>query len=200
MDWRIAMYLDPADYSIEGLAGVSGFTAPDFFLDLADPTNANYTKVINTSNGVNNHRALIDLSDLGISDWNTIDGQNHLAFLIPTVTGANNGLVTGTALSDNSGWTSGVMEGLYDEPFDQNGADTFLNYGFSYGNVAGRVTTQSAVLLGDVNLDGQVNLLDVSPFIDRISSGDYQAEADCNEDGVVNLLDVDPFIALLAGG
>jgi hypothetical protein len=58
----------------------------------------------------------------------------------------------------------------------------------------------AAVLLGDINLDGVVNLLDVDPFIERISTGDFQAEADCNEDGVVNLLDVDPFIDLLAGG
>lgn len=56
------------------------------------------------------------------------------------------------------------------------------------------------ILLGDVNLDGTVNLLDVDPFIDRLSSGSYQAQADCNQDGVVNLLDVDPFILILAGG
>ena len=55
-------------------------------------------------------------------------------------------------------------------------------------------------LLGDVNLDGAVNLVDVDPFVDLLGIGDYQAEADCNQDGVVNLLDVDPFIAILVGG
>ena len=59
---------------------------------------------------------------------------------------------------------------------------------------------KSPILLGDVNLDGVVNLLDVSPFIDRISTGTFQSEADTNQDGVVNLLDVNPFIAILAGG
>lgn len=59
---------------------------------------------------------------------------------------------------------------------------------------------QPATLLGDVNLDGTVNLLDVDPFVDRISSGTYQAEADCNQDGTINLLDIDPFIAILGGG
>ena len=63
-----------------------------------------------------------------------------------------------------------------------------------------RLTATKLVLLGDVNLDGLVNLLDVDPFIDRLASGDFQAEADCNEDKVVNLLDVDPFIVLLSGG
>ena len=56
------------------------------------------------------------------------------------------------------------------------------------------------VLHGDVNLDGAINLLDVGPFVDRLASGVFQAEADVNKDGVVNLLDVGPFVDLLAGG
>ena len=55
------------------------------------------------------------------------------------------------------------------------------------------------VLHGDVNLDGEVNLLDVDPFINVLSSGEYQAEADVNKDGVVNLLDVAAFIDVLGG-
>ena len=61
------------------------------------------------------------------------------------------------------------------------------------------ITCGSDVLHGDVNLDGVVNLLDVQPFVDLISSGDFQAEADVNKDGVVDLLDVGPFVDLLAG-
>ena len=57
--------------------------------------------------------------------------------------------------------------------------------------------TTTTLLLGDVNLDGAVNLLDVGPFVERVASGTYQAEADCNGDGSVNLLDVDAFIAIL---
>ena len=56
------------------------------------------------------------------------------------------------------------------------------------------------VLLGDVNLDGFVNLLDVAPFVDRVSNGVFQAEADVNQDGLVNLLDVAPFVQILTGG
>jgi hypothetical protein len=56
------------------------------------------------------------------------------------------------------------------------------------------------VLLGDINLDGIVNLLDVAPFVDLINSGQFQAEGDLNGDGIVNLLDVGPFIELLGGG
>lgn len=56
------------------------------------------------------------------------------------------------------------------------------------------------VLLGDVNLDGAVNLLDVAPFVDLVSEGFFQPEGDTNEDGSVNLLDVAPFIAILSAG
>ena len=54
------------------------------------------------------------------------------------------------------------------------------------------------VLLGDVNLDGMVNFLDISPFIGVLADiGDNQAEADTNEDGMVNFLDIAPFINIL---
>ena len=54
--------------------------------------------------------------------------------------------------------------------------------------------------LGDVNHDGDINLLDVAPFVQLITSGTYQTQGDINEDGAVNLLDVGPFVQLLTGG
>ena len=59
------------------------------------------------------------------------------------------------------------------------------------------IADELSVLLGDVNLDGEVNLLDVTPFINVIATGQFQAEADINQDGVVNLLDAGPFVELL---
>ena len=56
-----------------------------------------------------------------------------------------------------------------------------------------------STLLGDVNLDGTVDFLDISPFIAVLSGGIDQAEADCNEDGEVNFLDISPFISILSG-
>ena len=53
------------------------------------------------------------------------------------------------------------------------------------------------VLLGDVNLDGEINLLDVQPFIESFSDCIYSAEADVNTDGFIDLLDVAPFVELL---
>ena len=57
-----------------------------------------------------------------------------------------------------------------------------------------------AAVPGDVNLDGEVNGLDVDPFVEVLLSGPYQVEADMNEDQVVNGLDVDPFVAAVVGG
>lgn len=57
----------------------------------------------------------------------------------------------------------------------------------------------TSVLLGDVNQDGVVNFLDIAPFIDFLTNGNYLEEADCNLDGVVTFLDIAPFIAILSG-
>ena len=54
-------------------------------------------------------------------------------------------------------------------------------------------------LLGDVNQDGVVDLLDVAPFVDLIINGQYQVEADINMDGEVNLLDVAGLVQLISG-
>ena len=54
------------------------------------------------------------------------------------------------------------------------------------------------VIPGDVNEDGEVNLLDVEPFVVCLSGGNFHVAADVNGDDVVNLLDVGPFISLLS--
>jgi hypothetical protein len=59
-------------------------------------------------------------------------------------------------------------------------------------------------LLGDVNLDGEVNGLDVDPFVEVLLNGTddnaTQVMADMNSDGEVNGLDVDPFVAAVVDG
>ena len=55
------------------------------------------------------------------------------------------------------------------------------------------------LLLGDVNLDEEVNGLDVDPFVGLVTGGTFQAEGDMNGDGEVNGLDVDPFVAAVVG-
>jgi len=54
-------------------------------------------------------------------------------------------------------------------------------------------------LLGDVNLDTVVDFLDISPFILRLSTNEFQFEADIDGNGSVDFLDISPFIILLSG-
>lgn len=61
------------------------------------------------------------------------------------------------------------------------------------------ISVSGGVLLGDVSLDGRVDFGDISHFINRLASDEYQAEADCNEDGLVNFFDIPFFISALAG-
>ena len=55
------------------------------------------------------------------------------------------------------------------------------------------------VLLGDANLNGVVNFLDIPAFIAVLQSGVFLAQADCDQNGVVNFLDIPAFIAILQG-
>ena len=55
-------------------------------------------------------------------------------------------------------------------------------------------------ILGDVNCDGYVSLLDVGPFVELLTDGGFSTKADINGDGAVTLLDVAPFVSILNGG
>lgn len=58
---------------------------------------------------------------------------------------------------------------------------------------------EAGYILGDVNCDGAVNTLDISPFTQLLSSGEYSVKGDANKDGQINLLDVQPFVDLITG-
>ena len=69
-----------------------------------------------------------------------------------------------------------------------------------FGSVATVTLTRTDVDLfvpGDVNNDGEVNPLDVNPFVALIAEQIFIPAADINCDGEVNLLDVQPFVNLL---
>ena len=55
------------------------------------------------------------------------------------------------------------------------------------------------VIIGDLNGDSVVDLLDVAPFVEALSGSGYIVEADINLDGSIDLLDVGPFVDLLSG-
>ena len=54
-------------------------------------------------------------------------------------------------------------------------------------------------LLGDVDMDGDVDFLDIPFFIDVITNGGDQAEADIDGNGVVDFLDIPLFVNILTG-
>ena len=77
------------------------------------------------------------------------------------------------------------------------GSGSSLGSGLAhYQNVSWALAAQ----LGDLNCDSEINLLDVAPFVDVLTSGDYVAKADVNQDGIVDLLDIVPFVDLLSAG
>ena len=50
---------------------------------------------------------------------------------------------------------------------------------------------------GDVDGNGEVNFLDIGPFVMVLTTGTNQVEADCNFDGRVDFLDIAPFVTVL---
>ena len=71
---------------------------------------------------------------------------------------------------------------------------------FAVDNILIEADSKGGFLLGDVNCDGVVDLLDVAPFVDLVINGGFSAKADINMDGFVDLLDVAPFVNILTGG
>ena len=120
----------------------------------------------------------------------------------PAIDAGNNGLFFRDICDvDNDGDTDEFL------PVDLNGDARFVagsdNLSLTATIDIGAIEFQgnaSGVVLGDVNQDGAVNLLDVGPFVGLVSAGQFQAEADINQDGAVNLLDVGPFVSLLSNG
>ena len=83
--------------------------------------------------------------------------------------------------------------------FDNDSDIDIVGRGFTSASFARpAIVPNKLVLLGDVNLDRELNLLDIVPFVESILSVFYLSEADVNGDGFVDLLDIDPFVSLLS--
>ena len=97
-------------------------------------------------------------------------------------------LLTGR-LADNNEFSLNLNSQLGDFGVDFVSADALLT-----------LTLIDGVLLGDVNDDGSVDLLDVGPFVNALANDIFSLAADINKDGVLDLLDISPFVDLLVGG
>jgi len=141
----------------------------------------------------------VNMDSANSTPWMAVDTENQASLIIPTNL---------TETFDYYSVTISTM--IYSEGHEYfwlvsgygvNGYRT-TDTGPAIGvdNIDFRVSLASAVVLGDVNLDGNVNALDISGFINRLTTGTYQAEADINQDLAVNALDISGFVSCLTGG
>ena len=136
-----------------------------------------------------------------------------------TTSGVAGDLTVFTQMNSPSNSFSTVTAGIQTQTYDIDATGSAFANGqqsFAFGSVEVSVTAFSVsnstfnpsgsftltvtplTLLGDVNLDGSVNFLDIAPFIAVLANEGFQAEADIDQTGVVNFLDIARFIELLS--
>ena len=108
---------------------------------------------------------------------------------------------TSTAQASPEGWTLGDQIAF-------NDGDGWEEFSLGPANESGRLSIDvlpvgpfvPPSMQGDVNMDGDVDFLDIGPFITLLSSGMFQVEADTNNDGYGRLSWISQsFIAILSG-
>ena len=191
---------NPYPLSIKLFVGLNDLNANPTDIDgiIGAPSNTDWINTILTSiNGSNVWFHEWDLSSFG---YEVVAGQTYyLAANAIAPNGSFDEQPTIPQVTD-----SGSILGGEDDYFLFEGIiDPAIPVGDFYGfdQAAVRLTAISMeVLLGDINCDGAVNLLDVAPFVDLISSGEFSPKGDFDSNGAVNLLDVAPFVNAIAGG
>ena len=80
----------------------------------------------------------------------------------------------------------------YDYPSNQVMIPRAQKYSYDYFDID--------MLLGDVNNDDTINILDVISTINIVlNSDDYNLNADMNQDGTINILDVVSLVNVILG-
>ena len=79
-------------------------------------------------------------------------------------------------------YISSLLDDLYGCT-DENASNYDVSAGIDDGSCEYYIT-------GDINLDGQINILDIVQLTNMILSDDYQESADLNGDGNLNILDI----------
>ena len=195
------------DVSVTGLA----FDSDGALFGADDAADA--LVAINPTTGAATRIGLFGTSDINSLAFNSsnelfgVDSELNMLFSIDTNSGQATpigplgvsliGFRDVQAVAFDSGVLYGIdtIEDAVLQINTQTGQATAVT-GIGSGQVIG--LTSSGLLPGDVNQDGEINFLDISPFITTLSVGGDQAEADVNEDGMVDFLDISPFIELLS--
>ena len=150
------------------------------------------------------------------------DGASNVA-LFGEALGAINTIDLDARHSLSGGWALGraTIYGGIEENFGDANESAFLQFGSFHPDVVNFIRCDGSTtvvdrdvddvmlgrfcgaadgrefelfVLGDVNQDNDVDLLDVGPFVDLISNQEFQIEADIDRNGVVDLNDVQPFV------
>ena len=152
---------------------------------------------------------LFSTIDLGVDDWEDWQFSYPGEVLLEATSGWEGGQFE--ALPSEAGAAPENVNQLRDPGiFEDADGTLYLIYAGQGEDALGiaRLSTVSDVLVGDMNGDGVIDFLDISPFIVALSDpAAYQASfnldadvsGDTNGDGVFDFLDISGFIVLLSG-
>ena len=192
------------DSTLEGVTISPGVTIGEFEFDNSDSAFTDGTTIVHQiMSTVNDPGVTADVIDVsgqldldGVTiELATVDADGIPAMLSDFDPNADQDFVV--AIANSIGIADGIT--VNTDGFANDFPGAFTAMVVAQGSREALIVRYSEVLLGDVNLDGVVNLLDVAPFVEALADGTFVPEADINQDGTVNLLDVGPFIQILGG-
>ncbi len=143
--------------------------------DIAEPTQNNVFQ--NILNDTENYTFVdYDIASGNSSDWSYPSWPSHLDHI----------LITNELFDEYD--NSDVLTIKIDDYLD--GGWNEYDYNVSDHRPVAISFHLNSSLDGDLNGDGQIDILDIIALVNTILNGDYSASADLNEDGAVNILDI----------
>jgi len=202
---------------------LTGFEVPDFtFFTFNNGVPTNDGFAVSVGPAEDNFGGIGDTDSLIVRDFLLTEDTE---FLVEAIIGDNNDSdftlaireasgeffsipVSGTDLADDGQAIVGISDFAFNGDVDDGIPNSViievgLQSTFGSGNAVDVVLQRVSILppvfvLGDCDLDGDVDFADIPAFIDVLVAGSFLDEADCNQDGVVNFPDIPVFIAILA--
>lgn len=180
--------------TVEGLSGDSPVSSSVF---PASPTTDDLISFNLTADGMTHGNGCNQLFAFGGSQFEIVVDEPSRLIQIG-VTGPHSGgcLANYAPVNGLTGTVGRLAEGDWEFRISFPGSIPFTE---PFTDTFSFTVEPRPVLLGDVNLDGIVSFLDISPLIVVLFTGAFQAEADMDQNGVVNFLDISGFILIFIG-